>query len=142
MRWGKRWALFFLRSLHLSGCELSLAFVSDAAMKKLNRQFRNEDKTTDVLSFPSGERPSHCVYAGQKNAAAFVGFLGDIAISLPVARRMARQWGTRPQAEAKRYLAHGLLHLLGHDHHSNADARTIAIWKQRLLRHEGMLCRS
>jgi probable rRNA maturation factor len=141
MRWGKRWALAFLRSLHLSGCKLSLAFVGDAAMRRLNRQFRGQDTTTDVLSFPSGDRPQTCVYAGQKTAAAFEGFLGDMAISLPVARRMARQRGIRPQAEAKLYLAHGLLHLLGHDHHSKAGARKMAIWEQKLLRHQGMLRR-
>jgi len=140
MRWGKRWALTFLRSLHLSGCELSLAFVDDLAMRRLNRQFREQDKTTDVLSFPSGECPQ-CVYAGKKNAAAFVGFLGDIAISLPVARRAARQWGIRPQTEAKLYLAHGLLHLLGHSHTSKTETRKMALWEQKLLQHSGMLQR-
>jgi len=141
MRWGKRWALAFLRDLHLSGCSLSLAWLSDAAMKKLNRQFRGQDKTTDVLSFPSGDIPSAYVYAGVKNAAVVSGFLGDIAISLPMVCRRARQWDIRPQAEAKLYLVHGLLHLLGHKHHSKADARKMALWEKRLLQAGGMLQR-
>jgi len=142
IRWGKRWALTFLRSLHLSGCAFCLAFVSDAAMRRLNRQFRGKDTTTDVLSFPSGELPLGCVYAGRKNAASFAGYLGDVAISLPMAFRRARSLGIRPQAEAKLYLAHGLLHLLGHDHPCEADARKMAFWEQRLLQNPGMLRRS
>ncbi|MCL2012334.1 MAG: rRNA maturation RNase YbeY [Cystobacterineae bacterium] len=141
MRFGKRWALAFLRGLHLHGCTLSLAWLSNAAMRKLNAQFRGQNKTTDVLSFPSGEMPPNQAYAGLKNAATFVGFLGDIAIALPVACRQAQQWGTRPQTEAKLYLAHGLLHLLGHNHHAKADARKMALWERKLLQHKGMLLR-
>jgi len=140
MRWGKRWALHFLRSLHLSGCGLCLAFVDDLAMRKLNRQFRGKNSTTDVLSFPSGEFGGR-VYAGRKNAAAFAGYLGDIALSVPVACRMAHQRGIRPQTEAKLYLAHGLLHLLGHEHPCQAKARKMAFWEQKLLQHTGMLQR-
>ena len=139
MRWGRRWALEFLRRLHVSGCQLSLAFVGDAAMRKLNRQFRGKDATTDVLSFPSGECPPGCVHAGKRNAAVFKGFLGDVALCLPMASRLARRLGTRPQAEAKLYLAHGLLHLLGHNHHAEADARKMARWERKLLKHPGML---
>jgi len=139
MRFGKRWALTFLRDLHLSACGLSLAWVGDAAMQKLNHRFRGQNKTTDVLSFPSGDMPQACVYAGRRNAAAFSGFLGDIAISLPMVCRRADQWDIRPQTEAKRYLAHGLLHLLGHDHHAKAQAHKMAIWERRLLHGEGMV---
>jgi len=110
-------------------------------MRRLNRQFRGKDTSTDVLSFPSGELPWGCIYAGKKNAAAFKGYLGDVAICLPVVRRAASQRGIRPQAEAKLYLAHGLLHLLGHDHTSQAHARTMATWERRLLQHPGMLQR-
>src|SRR4051812_4758750 len=79
---------------------MTVAIVSDARVRALNRKFRKKDKPTDVLSFPSDEK----------------GFLGDVVIAEGVARRQAREAG-HPLATELRVLAlHGLLHLLGYDH--------------------------
>lgn len=82
-------------------------FVDDAEMRVFNRDYRGQDKTTDVLSFPGGETPEGL-------------HLGDVVISLPTAARQARQalGGDLPR-ELRRLLLHGVLHCLGYDHESD-----------------------
>jgi probable rRNA maturation factor len=121
----------FLASLRLTDVELSLALVRDPAIRRLNRAWRGKDQATDVLSFPAGASPG----PGPRP-------LGDVIISLDTARRAAREFGTTLPQELALYLAHGLLHLLGHDHHTPAEARAMARRERRLLGHAGMLARS
>ena len=92
-------------------------------MRRLNRAWRGKDHPTDVLSFPAGGPGA---------------LLGDIVISLDTAQRAAREEGRRVGAELDRYLAHGLLHLLGHDHERPADARRMAEAEDALVG-EGMV---
>jgi len=72
-------------------------------MRRLNREFRRIDRPTDVLSFPA-DGP---------------GFLGDVAIDVPYAGRQARKRGHALDREVQLLLAHGVLHLLGHDHETD-----------------------
>lgn len=123
-----RVALRFLRRLELGGVELSLSLVTDAAIRRTNRVWRRKDRPTDVLSFPAGDSP----LPGRRP-------LGDVVISLDTARRVAKQERVDVERELDRYLAHGLLHLLGHDHHRAADARRMAAAEGRLLGRGGML---
>jgi len=99
---------------------MSVAIVSDARVRALNRQYRKKDMATDVLSFPSGEQ----------------GFLGDVVIASGVAARQARAAG-HPLATELRVLAlHGLLHLLGYDH--ERDDGRMARLERRLRRRGGL----
>jgi probable rRNA maturation factor len=116
-----------LRKLHLRG-ELSVALVTDSAIRRLNREWRRIDRPTDVLSFPQ-----------EDEGAAGAGVLGDVAISLDTARRQAREGGWTVAAELRRLLAHGLLHCLGHDHGVGSQARRMAAAERRLLGREGMV---
>jgi probable rRNA maturation factor len=118
----------FLKTLKLSRCELSVSLVGDAQIRRLNRQWRKKDKPTDVLSFPAGDWPG----PGPRP-------LGDIIISLATTRRQARAFGNSVEDELSRYLAHGLLHLLGHDHLRKADAVKMARAEAKLLGRPGML---
>lgn len=127
----KRLASGFLAELGLTNVELSLALVRDAQIRKLNRDWREKDKATDVLSFPAGDSPE----PGPRP-------LGDVIISMDTARRAAREFGTTLERELALYLAHGLLHLLGHDHHEPREARKMERLERRLLGHAGMLARS
>jgi len=102
--------------------ELSLTLVSDRRMRALNREWRGKDRPTDVLSFP------------QHGAS-----IGDVVISLGAARRQAREGGWSLAAELRRLLAHGLLHCLGHDHHTAQEARRMAAAERRLLGRPGMV---
>ncbi|MFZ8862583.1 MAG: rRNA maturation RNase YbeY [Thermocrinis sp.] len=93
-----------LEVLGLSKVELSIALVSDAQIKRLNKLYRNKDKPTDVLSFPIGEKVEDWL------------ILGDIVISVDTAKRQAKELGYSLEEELKRLLVHGLVHLLGYDH--------------------------
>ena len=88
----------------------AIALSSDAAVRKLNRQFRGKDKPTNVLSFPSP--------AGQGGFA----HLGDVILARETVLREAAVLGIPPEHHALHLVVHGLLHLLGHDHQTEADA--------------------
>ena len=83
---------------------ISLTYVYDRGMRKLNREHRGKNITTDVLSFPS---------SAEKGAFPH---LGDIVISLPTADKMAKKFGVSRRREVETLVIHGFLHLCGHDH--------------------------
>ncbi|MEZ4646212.1 MAG: rRNA maturation RNase YbeY [Chloroflexota bacterium] len=89
---------------------LSCLLSDDATIQQLNRDFRQVDKPTDVLSFPAGDEMPGMELAGMP------AYLGDIAISVPYAQRQAAQAGHDLAAELQLLAIHGVLHLLGHDH--------------------------
>ncbi len=120
-------AAAFLGALGRAGAELSVLLTTDRRIRALNRRWRDIDRPTDVLSFPLSEPPG----AGPA--------LGDVVISLDTAVRRARQDGRRVQEELDRYLAHGLLHLLGLDHRRPAEARRMARAEAELIRGQGLL---
>ncbi len=109
----------YLARLEIDEAELSIVVVTDAAIRALNRRWRGKDRATDVLSFPA---------AGPHGA-----LLGDVVVSLDTARRASRAEGRSAAEELDRYLAHGLLHLLGHDHHRVAEARRMASAEDALV---------
>jgi probable rRNA maturation factor len=132
-RWGarlKRRAGQLVTALDLRGAALAVTLTTDRRIRTLNRRWLRKDKATDVLSFPGGARPPG--WPGPN-------VLGDIVISLDTARRQAKGEGRTLGGELDRYLAHGLLHLLGHDHRRPADARRMAALEERLLGGPGMV---
>lgn len=101
--------------------------VRDDAIRALNRDYREVDRSTDVLSFPLAEPEA----LADPGAAVF---LGEIYISAETARAQARA-ARRPFGREVAHLAiHGLLHLLGHDHRTAAERRRMAALEARLLR--------
>jgi probable rRNA maturation factor len=105
---------------------VSVALVSDARIRQLNRTYRRKNHATDVLSFPSGRLP----------ASSHRAFLGDIVIARGVAKRQAREAGHDELTELKILALHGLLHLLGYDHRRDAG-RMLRV--ERRLRKRGGL---
>ena len=100
------WALFAEKAIDAigkHGSSATIAFVSDKSIRKLNHQFRNQDKTTDVLSFPANEATN----------------LGDIAISLDRAAEQAKDNDLTLENEIAQLILHGLLHLSGYDHETD-----------------------
>ena len=91
--------------------EISVTFTDDEKIRELNRQFRNIDSSTDVLSFPLGENG---VYDVNQDTGAFL--LGDIVISMEHAVAQAEEYGHSLQREVAYLTAHSMLHLLGYDH--------------------------
>ena len=97
---------------------VSILLTTDTAIRRLNKTFRGKNKATDVLSFPAGE-----VSRGE--------VAGDLAISVPTARRQAAKQGHSLAVEVKVLMLHGLLHLAGYDHESDEGQMER---RERLLR--------
>ncbi len=112
--------------------EVSVAIASDALVRRLNRDFRGIDATTDVLSFPAQNDPQ----TPEPGVPSQHRLLGDIVIAAGVARRQAREAGHSLQAELRVLCLHGLLHLLGYDHET--DNGTMARLERRLRRKGGL----
>ena len=107
----------------------------DAELRRLNRDFRGKDYPTDVLSFPTEPRPGYPPGAGSG------AFLGDIAISLGRARAQAREFGHTIEQEVQILMLHGVLHLVGHDHETDAGAmaRAEKRWRAKLGLPNGLI---
>ena len=88
--------------------EFPVLFVDDRGIRELNRDFRDMDRATDVLSFPSGEDPF--------NEASDVFYIGDMALSLERARAQSLEYGHSYEREVAFLTAHSVLHCLGYDH--------------------------
>jgi len=105
---------------------VSVALVSDARVRALNRRHRGIDRATDVLSF---------AVAGRRSPVRSH-FFGDIVIARGVARRQARAAGHSELTELRVLALHGLLHLLGYDHHR--DGGRMRRVESRLRRRGGL----
>lgn len=93
--------------------EISVTFVNDEQIHELNKQYRNIDRSTDVLSFPLG---IDGVYDINNDTGAQM--LGDIVISMQHAVDQAKLYGHSLQRELGFLTVHSMLHLLGYDHES------------------------
>ncbi len=101
-----------LKNENFEGCaEISVRFVNNEEIHTLNRQFRNVDSSTDVLSFPLGENG---VYDINNDTGAKM--LGDIVISVETAVAQSNEYGHSFQREMAFLTVHSMLHLLGYDH--------------------------
>ena len=109
------------------GCEeddrVTLVFVSDRKIRELNRDFRQKNQPTDVLSFP-GDRDS---------ITGDPGHLGDVIISVETAQRQADEAEATLNEEILRLLVHGLLHLKGYRHDDAAERRKMRDRERRII---------
>ena len=101
-----------LQSENFEGsAEISVTFVDNEEIRKLNSQYRNKDTATDVLSFPMGENGVYDV-----NMETGAKILGDVVLSMEKAIEQANAYGHSLQREVAYLTAHSVLHLLGYDH--------------------------
>ena len=100
-----------LKQEKMSDCVINLRLLNDKEMKKLNMQFRQKDKTTNVLSFPNDD----ISVKQTKN-------IGDIAISVEYVKAEAKKEGKTFDDHIVHMLAHGVYHILGYDHENNENA--------------------
>ena len=98
-------------------CEISVTFVDNARIRELNREYRNIDRETDVLSFPTGDEGEHIP-------------LGDVVISLEKAAAQAKEYGHSLEREISFLTVHSTLHLLGYDHETSKKDEKIMFKKQ------------
>jgi probable rRNA maturation factor len=114
-------ALAVLEKLGKTNWDLSVLLCNNDVIRKLNKQYRNLDEATDVLSFTLGESE------GER-------FLpGDIAISLEEIRENTLLYDVCPEEELQRLLIHGILHLGGMDHASNDTEEPMLALQEKLL---------
>lgn len=107
------WEKFIAKALKLApadGADVTVAFVSDRAMRELNRRWRGKEGTTDVLSFPAGQDEFEKLEGST---------LGDVVISVEQAARRADEHGLSFETEVAQLILHGLLHLCGYDHETD-----------------------
>lgn len=97
--------------------EVSILFAGKKHIRRLNLDYLGIDHATDVLSFPADEKDP---LTGRR-------YLGDIIVCVPVAVSQAEKSGHDATAELELLITHGLLHLLGYDHHDSAQKE--AMWK-------------
>lgn len=102
-------------------CEVSVTFVGDEEIRELNIQYRQKDKSTDVLSFPLGDT----------NPETGAVMLGDVIISAETAMRQAESLDQSFEREAAFLTVHSMLHLLGYDHETSVSDEEIMFRKQR-----------
>ena len=100
--------------------DFSVTFVTDSEIQELNKEYREIDAPTDILTFRLDDTPSFPISFEDED----VDFLnneemGDIFISLDTMRRNAEEFGVREEEELSRLLLHGILHLRGLDHKTN-----------------------
>jgi len=119
-----------LKAMGEDNTELSLTFVDDAYIKRLNMRYRNVNAATDVLAFPMRE---------EKGPSKSCPILGDVVISTDAAKREAYIRHIPIQKEIFLYLTHGILHLLGYDD-TTASGRTKMRRKEKELM--GKICDS
>ena len=105
--------------------EIAVRVVDEPEMKELNRDYRGQDKPTNVLSFPSGDVDG--LPAGVSRS------LGDIIVCATVVSREATEQGKTASDHWGHMLVHGVLHLLGHDHMTDSDAEAMEDLEREIL---------
>jgi probable rRNA maturation factor len=121
----KRFMLKVLERLHRDTWDLSVLFCGDAYIRSLNARFRQQDESTDVLSFALGEtitEAGECRYLP-----------GDIIVSLETLAENARCFQVAEDEELRRLLIHGILHLDGWDHRTNETHEPMLQLQERLV---------
>ncbi|MGO8693214.1 MAG: rRNA maturation RNase YbeY [Rectinemataceae bacterium] len=115
-----------LARLEKKDWDVSILVCDDAFMRGLNRQYRDRDEPTDVLSFEQGD-----AYRGPGGEERFLA--GDIVISLDALSRNAEEFGISRDEELRRLLVHGILHLSGMDHEDNSSDRPMLVLQEEIL---------
>lgn len=116
----------------VSDCQLSVVITDDAEIHALNRQYADEDKPTDVLSFSQEEGEEFAAIPDEARR------LGDVIISLETAERQAAEAGHDLDAEVAHLLTHGVLHLLGYDHAEPDEEREMRERERAVLAKAGI----
>lgn len=112
------------KSVPATGCEVSILFTGDAAIRQLNASWRAKDKPTNVLSFPAFP---------PNRAAPLPPMLGDIVLAVETVRREAVDEGKPFENHLAHLIVHGFLHLAGYDHETDDEAEEMEALERRIL---------
>ena len=113
---------------------VSVNFVSEEEIQKLNKEFRQIDKVTDVLSFPNlNKSKAQKLSEFESEKVDGLLFLGDIVICKDVAKRQAKEYGHSLKREVCFLALHSLLHLLGYDHIEKDEEKEMMAVAEKIL---------
>ena len=125
----RRACIAVLRNEKFKGsAEVSVTFVDNEEIRKLNAKYRDKDAVTDVLSFPMGEDG---VY--DKNLKTGASILGDVVISMQKAVEQADEFGHSIEREVCYLTVHSMLHLLGYDHMAPVEKRVMRFKEESVM---------
>ena len=113
-------------------CEMGVTFTDDDAIRKLNREHRNIDRKTDVLSFPMLS-DVRCPEKTDIDPETGLVYLGDIVISVETAMRQAEEFGHSPEREIAFLTVHSMMHLMGYDHITEDERRIMRAHEEAVL---------
>ena len=121
-------------------CAVSIRLCDDEAIHEINREYRDVDRATDVLSFPTVNYPEGMT-AGQADKCLRrelddelnACMLGDLILSVPHVLAQAEEYGHSPERECAYLLVHGLCHLMGYDHIEDDDKRRMRAMEEKIL---------
>ncbi|MBS5842330.1 MAG: rRNA maturation RNase YbeY [Clostridiales bacterium] len=119
----------------IRGLEVNILFTDDQSIRNINREYREIDSSTDVLSFPindfsygTGEIQPYNV-----DENSFLLLLGDIVVSLPAMKHQAEEYGHSVERECAFLICHGMLHLFGYDHMNEVDEQQMFAFADEIL---------
>ena len=121
------WATEALLSVAMNNSELTIRIVDENEMRVLNRDYRNQDKPTNVLSFPFEDPPGLKTF-----------LLGDIIICAPVVEREANEFSLAHNERWAHMVIHGVLHLCGYDHIQDNEANMMMQQELQILERLGI----
>lgn len=116
-------------------CEISISIVDNTEIQQINKQFRNIDRPTDVLSFPMLTFTENEIIEKNENGEIV---LGDIIISLERAEEQAKEYGHSLKREVAFLTAHSMLHLLGYDHMEPEEEKEMFTKQKEILEAAGI----
>ncbi len=137
----ERTALYCLAEENIEvGCEINILLTDDAAIRDINRQFRDIDKPTDVLSFPMADIANGELIdeGGDFDIDEGLLVIGDIVISIETAIKQAEQYMHSLERELAFLTAHGMFHLLGYDHMESRDEAVMMAKQEKVLEKLGL----
>lgn len=109
--------------------EVSVTFTDNLGIREINKEYRNIDKETDVLSFPATDAGES--FTRSRETGCFI--LGDIVLSLEKAVSQAQEYGHSFEREAAFLTVHSMLHLLGYDHVNSEEEEREMFGKQEII---------
>lgn len=123
------------RTPGIRGAEVNILFTDDASIREINREYREIDRVTDVLSFPFNDftygRGTLPPCAAEEATALLL--LGDIVVSIPAVKRQAKEYGHSEERECAFLICHGMLHLLGYDHTTEEEEQQMFGFADEIL---------
>lgn len=125
----KNFLNFVLKKEKIEDAEFNVIFVNNEKIHEINKEYRNVDRVTDVISFALEDN---------KTIELEIRLLGDIYISIDKAKEQAEEYGHSFKRELTFLSIHGLLHLLGYDHMEQADERIMFKKQEDLLNEFGI----